>query len=189
MVTADQLLAATDIGRCELVAGRLVMMSPAGFEHGMIVQRIAAAIQAHVEPRRLGVVVAAETGFLLRRAPDTVRAADVAFVGMNRLTAMDHYPTGFFEGAPDVAIEVLSPSDVRSRAALQQTRAKVEEWLEAGAIEVWTVDPGKREVVIYRGGLADTPMTFAAADTLHSPALPEFFLRLPVVFRRPSDDS
>lgn len=187
--TADQLLAAGDIGRCELVAGQLVMMSPAGFEHGLIVQRIAAAIQAHVEPRQLGVVVAAETGFLLRRAPDTVRAADVAFVQMNRLDADDRCPTGFFEGAPDVAIEVLSPSDLRDRAAVQRTLEKVGEWLAAGASEVWTVDPGRREVAIYRGGPADAPTTFAADATLRSPALRGFSLALPSLFRRPQDPS
>lgn len=78
--TAEDLLAASDIGPCELVQGTLVMMSPAGFEHGVITQRIAAMLHAYVAARKLGVVTAAETGFLLARSPDTVRAADVAFV-------------------------------------------------------------------------------------------------------------
>ena len=145
------------------------------------------AIQTHVEPRRLGVVVAAETGFLLRRAPDTVRAADVAFVRMDRLAETNRCPTGFFEGAPDVAIEVLSPSDVRDRAAVQRTQAKVAEWLAAGAIEVWTVDPGRREVTVHGAGRNTEPTTFNASDTLRSAALPEFSLRLPAIFRRPQD--
>jgi Uma2 family endonuclease len=191
IATAEQLLAAGDLGRCELVAGRLVMMSPAGFEHGLIAQRIAAAIQAHAEPRRLGVVVAAETGFLLQRSPDTVRAADVAFVGMNRLAEMDRCPTGFFEGAPDVVIEVLSPSDRRDRAALQRVHAKVDEWLAAGAIEVWTVDPGRQMVTIYRpqqdSGPVAASATFAADATLRSNALPGFSLPLSTIFRRPQD--
>jgi len=75
--TAEDLLAAGDIGRCELVGGTVVMMSPAGFEHGVITQRIAAMLHAHVSARKLDVVTAAETGFLLARGPDTVRAADV----------------------------------------------------------------------------------------------------------------
>jgi hypothetical protein len=78
--TAEDLLGAGDIGPCELVQGTLVMMSPAGFEHGVITQRIAAVLHAYVAAWKLGVVMAAETGFLLARSPDTVRAADVAFV-------------------------------------------------------------------------------------------------------------
>jgi hypothetical protein len=74
IATAEDLLAASDIGPCELVRGTLVMMSPAGFEHGVITQRIAAFLHAYVAARRLGVVTAAETGFLLARSPDTVRA-------------------------------------------------------------------------------------------------------------------
>jgi Uma2 family endonuclease len=166
IATAEQLLAAGDLGRCELVAGRLVMMSPAGFEHGLIAQRIAAAIQAHAEPRRLGVV-------------------------MNRLAEMDRCPTGFFEGAPDVVIEVLSPSDRRDRAALQRVHAKVDEWLAAGAIEVWTVDPGRQMVTIYRpqqdSGPVAASATFAADATLRSNALPGFSLPLSTIFRRPQD--
>lgn len=75
--TAEDLFAAGDIGRFELVRGTVVMMSPAGFEHGVITQRIAATLHAHVSARKLGVVTAAETGFLLVRGPDTPRTADV----------------------------------------------------------------------------------------------------------------
>lgn len=187
IATADQLMAAGDVGRCELVAGRLVMMSPAGFEHGLIVQRIAVAIQAHVEPRRLGVVVAAETGFLLQRSPDTVRAADVAFVRMSRLQDAARCPTGFFQGAPDVAIELLSPSDLRDRPAELRTRGKVEDWLAAGAIEVWTVDPDRQEVTIYRGGRTDAPTVFGTNDMVYSPTLAGFSVAVATVFRRPQD--
>lgn len=75
--TAEDLLAAGDIGCCGLVQGTVVMMSPAGFEHGVLTQRIAAIVHPHVSARKLGVVTAAKTGFLLVCGPDTVRAADV----------------------------------------------------------------------------------------------------------------
>ncbi len=72
IATADQLLRAGEIGRCELVGGELRMMSPAGFRHGVVTARIAAAMASHAEPRCLGTVLAAETGFLIARDADTV---------------------------------------------------------------------------------------------------------------------
>jgi Uma2 family endonuclease len=147
MATAEDLLAAGDLGPCELVRGMLVMMSPAGFEHGVITQQIAAFLHAYVAGRRLGVVTAAETGFLLARAPDTVRAADVAFVAESRLPR--GRTVGFFEGAPDLAVEVLSPSELRDDAARTRATLKVAGWLAAGCVEVWSVDPGSRTMTVH----------------------------------------
>ena len=151
IATADDLLAAGDIGRCELVRGELLMMSPAGFEHGVITQRIAAFlygyVSGYVSGRRLGVVTAAETGFVLARSPDTVRAPDVAFVAESRLP---HGRTvGYFEGAPDLAIEVLSPSEIRDEAARARAIGKISDWLAAGCVEVWSVDPASRTVTVH----------------------------------------
>ena len=151
IATADDLLAAGDIGRCELVRGELLMMSPAGFEHGVITQRIAAFlygyVSGYVSGRRLGVVTAAETGFVLARSPDTVRAPDVAFVAESRLP---HGRTvGYFEGAPDLAIEVLSPSETRDEAARARAIGKISDWLAAGCVEVWSVDPASRTVTVH----------------------------------------
>ena len=148
IATAQELLAAGDIGPCELVRGELVMMSPAGFEHGVVTQRIAALLHAHVSPRQLGVVTAAETGFVLARSPDTVRAPDVAFVAESRLPR--GRIVGFFEGPPDLAVEVLSPADLRDEAARERAVSKIREWLAAGCREVWSVDPGTRTVTIHR---------------------------------------
>ena len=151
IATADDLLAAGDIGRCELVRGELLMMSPAGFEHGVITQRIAAFlygyVSGYVSGRRLGVVTAAETGFVLARSPDTVRSPDVAFVAESRLP---HGRTvGYFEGAPDLAIEVLSPSEIRDEAARARAIGKISDWLAAGCVEVWSVDPASRTVTVH----------------------------------------
>jgi Uma2 family endonuclease len=145
--TAEDLLAPGDIGPCELVRGALVMISPAGFEHGVITQRIAAFLYAHVATRQLGVDSAAETGFLLARSPDTVRAPDVAFVAQARLPR--GRTVGFFEGAPDLAIEVFSPCETRDDAARARATAKISDWLAGGCLEVWSVDPGTRTVTMH----------------------------------------
>ena len=74
ITTAEELLHSPELGRCELVRGDLVMMSPAGFEHGRITSRIGYRVERFVEQHELGVVTGAETGFHIARRPDTVRA-------------------------------------------------------------------------------------------------------------------
>ena len=141
ITTAEQLLEAGDIGRCELVRGELRTMIPPSFQHGRITIKLTRPIVNHVEAHGLGTVVAAETGFVLSREPDTVRAPDIAFVRTARGPGPDR---GYFPGAPDLAVEVLSPDD-RPR----YVREKVAEWLEAGTLAVWVVDPRKRTVTVH----------------------------------------
>lgn len=178
IATAEDLLAAGDLGPCELVGGTLVMMSPAGFEHGVITQRIAAFLHAYVATRRLGVVTAAETGFLLARSPDTVRAADVAFVAEHRLPP--GRTVGFFEGAPDLAVEVLSPSELRDDAARARATAKVAGWLAAGCLEVWSVDPGSRTVTVHAASRGSTLV--GEAGSFVSTAVPGLSVTLADLF-------
>ena len=132
--------------RTELVGGGLVVMAPAGGRHGQVAHTLALFIGVHVRNRSLGRVFAAETGFVLRRDPDTVRAPDVAFVARGRL-GVEETPAGFLELAPDLAVEVVSPGD--STAAI---RDKVRDWLDAGTRLVWVVRPRTRSVDVHRPG-------------------------------------
>lgn len=106
--------------------------------------KLAGPLASYVDGESLGVVFGAETGFLIARDPDTVRAPDVAFVSAGRVGAT--LPKGFFPGPPDLAVEVLSPEDRAS-----EVLAKVGDWLEAGCRLVWVVDPRTRTVTVYRG--------------------------------------
>ena len=142
ITTADQLLGAGDIGRCELVRGQLRMMTPAGDEHGRLIITISYIVAHHVIPRALGVLHGAETGFILSREPDTVRAPDLAFT-----RAAGPPVRGFVPGPPDLAVEVLSPDDRPG-----YVREKVAEWLEAGTVAVWVVDPRTRTVTVHESG-------------------------------------
>jgi Uma2 family endonuclease len=140
-VTAQQLFETPELERFELVRGELVPMSPPGFKHGCIALEIAAALREFVFSRKLG-LVAVEAGFWVSHDPDTVRSPDVAFVRTERIP-----PGGihaFFEGAPDLAVEVLSPSDRAS-----EVNAKVQDWLASGCQEVWVVDPQTSSVTVY----------------------------------------
>lgn len=144
-VTADELLHLPDDGfRYELLRGELRQMSPAGYGHGYFAMRIGARLFDWVERHRLGRAYAAETGFVLERDPDTVRAPDAAFVRAERLAAAGQRP-GYFPGPPDLAVEVVSPGD---------TRAEVEEktlsWLAAGTRAVVVADPVRRTIAVWR---------------------------------------
>jgi Uma2 family endonuclease len=145
ITTARQLLEASGLGRCELIGGKLKMMSPGGFRHGRVASTIDRMLGNFVSERGLGTVLGPETGFHIARDPDTVRAPDVAFVRADRLPETE--PVGFFPGAPDLAVEVVSPSDRASELLI-----KVQDWLEAGCRAVWVADPQTRTVTVYRAG-------------------------------------
>jgi Uma2 family endonuclease len=149
LMTAEELWRRPDDGlRHELIRGELTTMAPAGSHHGIVALRIAAALFVHVNAKNLGVTFAAETGFKIASNPDTVRAPDAAFVGQERFEQTG--PTDrFWPGPPDLAVEVVSPSD--SYAEVQD---KVFDWLEAGTRMVVVADPRKRVVTVYRS-LAD----------------------------------
>lgn len=145
IVTAEQLLQTPGLGRCELVRGELIMMTPAGFDHGSIVANVSFFLTGFVREHHLGRVTGAETGFQIGRNPDTVRAPDVALVRADRVLPG---PTpGFFQGPPDLAVEVLSPGD-RAGEVLD----KVQQWLDAGCQAVWLIDPQRRSVAVYDAG-------------------------------------
>lgn len=144
-MTAEQLAVLPDDGRrYELVNGERRMMSPAGGEHGRIAMRLGMLLSVHVDQHKLGVVYAAETGFLLARNPDTVRAPDTAFVSALRQSQIDD-DTGFVPIPPDLAGEVISPHDSFSRV-----EEKALAWLDAGTRMVLLVDPGTQTVHVYR---------------------------------------
>jgi Uma2 family endonuclease len=152
----------------------MVMMSPAGFEHGRIAMAIGTALTNYVKLRGLGVVTGAETGYQIGHDPDTVRAADVGFIRAERVPP--ELTLGFFDGAPDLAVEVLSPGD---RAG--EVLAKIQEWLIAGCRAVWLVDPVRRTVSVY--DRQDRVVTASVAQEVRGgDVLPGFALPVAEIF-------
>lgn len=144
-VTAEELLRKPDDGfRYELVRGELRKMIPAGSEHGYVAVRIASRLERHVDANALGRVYAAETGFKVSLDPDTVRAPDAAFVRRERVEEAGRVE-GYWPGAPDLAVEVVSPNDRHT-----EVTEKALAWLEAGCRMVLVVEPSGRTVTVHR---------------------------------------
>ena len=123
-------------------------MAPAGGPHGRVAGKAFLRLGMLVDSAELGEVFAAETGFKLASNPDTVRAPDVAFVSRERIERIG-IPDGYWPGAPDLVIEVVSPGDT-----FTEVEEKVIEWLAAGCRMVIVLDPRKRTASVYRGPAA-----------------------------------
>lgn len=137
-----QQLPEEDAHRVELTRGRLVREPRPGAEHGWLASRIFRELDVVARERDLGLVII-ETGFLLTVDPPTVRGPDVAFIATASLPK-GKIPVGFWRLAPDLAVEIVSPSNTAG-----EIQAKVLEYLESGTRLVWVVDPGNRGVTTY----------------------------------------
>jgi len=176
LVTAEQLYELPDDGlRYELLRGALVSEPVPGRLHGRTVARISKLLSNFVDSRRLGVVYTGDTGFVLARQPDTVRGPDVAFLSNERERETEG-ARPYIPGAPDIAVEVVSPSD-RTREVL----GKVSDYLAAGSRVVWVVNPVREEVSVFRSPFA--PRILAGADLLRDEdVLPGFSVTVAEIF-------
>lgn len=158
ITTAEELLKLPNDKRRELVRGELREMTPAGARHGGVAARLTSRLDRHVEANRLGIVLAAETGFRTSRDPDTVRAPDVSFVARERIPP-EGPPEGYWDLAPDLAAEVVTPNDTAA-----EVQSKVQMWLEAGVRLVWVVYPDTRSIVVHKS--PKEAVTLTPPDTL-----------------------
>lgn len=142
-LTAEELHAHPDRDCAELVRGALRVSQPPGIRHGAIAVRLAAKLEQYAQPRGLGTVLV-ESGYVLRRDPDTVRGPDVSFISSAHLRP-DRLPIAFFPGGPDLAVEIRSAADRPG-----EIEEKVADYRAAGTRLVWVVDPFSRLVTIHR---------------------------------------
>jgi Uma2 family endonuclease len=175
LFTADDLWNMPDGKHYELVKGGLHYMPPAGGEHGEVTVNLTGPMWSHAKTHELGKVLAAETGFVLMRDPDTVRGADIAFVHKDRIPA-GGIPRKFIPFAPDVAVEVVSPSD-----RMEEVEQKVGEWLAAGTKLVWVVVPKLRVIKVYRS-LTDVTILTEKDELDGGEVMPGFRLLVSQVF-------
>ncbi len=172
LMTAEEFANMPDDGlRHELIKGELLTMPVPKLLHGFVTMNLSVLLYNHVKANNLGVVVG-ESGFHLERGPDTVLGPDVAFVARDRIGTI---PDSFHSGAPDLAVEVLSPSDRRGKV-----ERKTALYLDLGARSVWNVNPRKRTVeVVHADGQR---WLFDEYDELVDDTVPGFRVAVSKIF-------
>jgi Uma2 family endonuclease len=175
--TDEDLLAVPEGERFQLIQGEFSNMSPVGGEHGLICTRLLVAIGIFLRSNPLGELFDSSTGF--RLDPENCFAADVAFVSNARLPEMMPDIKSFLRGAPDLAIEVLSPSN-----RLRQIEQKMRIFFSHGTTLGWMVLPEKKHVRVYSGN--DEHLILDESATLEgSEVLPGFKLPIRDLFNYP----
>jgi Uma2 family endonuclease len=127
----------------EVVDGRLIMSPKNNFQHGDIASRLFLALGNHAQQHRLGLVLDSSTGFWMRNR--NCRAPDISFISRDRVKALGFKPStqSFFPGAPDLAIEILSPGNTHG-----EINGRLKDFFESGARLVWIIDPNARRVEV-----------------------------------------
>ncbi len=143
VMTGEELFALDDTGRAELVKGKLIRKAPTRHPHGHYEVNFVLSLGAFVRQHKLGRVLSGEVGIYTHRDPDTVRAADVAFISNERLAQVQSQ--SYLDVAPELIVEIMSPDDRWS-----QVTEKLEEYFAAGVLVVWVADPRRGRLYVYR---------------------------------------
>jgi Uma2 family endonuclease len=129
--------------RYEIVNGELIDMGNSGAKHGYIAVILSAALFNCVSTRKLGAIFDSSTAFKMKSG--NKRSPDISFMAKERLQGLDDLPDGFLEGAPDLAVEILSPSNT-----VEEIHNKLVEYFENGSRLVWVIHPKEEYVLVYR---------------------------------------
>ena len=173
LMTAEELLNLDDGLRHELVKGELLTMSPTNREHARLLARVSQILLNYADKTNYGVVYGGDPGFVIERGPDTVLAPDIAFV----LSDEDGIRSETFSNeAPDVVVEVLSPSNTKS-----QIEWKTNQWFGFGVRSVWLVSPNSRSVKIVSP--SGEILVLNESDELTDDVLPGFVVLVAEIFR------
>ena len=169
-----------EIGPCELIDGRIVSMSPTGFEHGYYEFELGSELRTFVRQQKLGHVAGGEAGIFIHREPDRVRAADVLFISFERLPTR---PTGYLQVAPELVVEIVSPYD-----RWNDIQDKIADYFSLGIERLWIVEPTRQTVRVYKSPTEFELLT--AVDTLRGEGiLAGFELPLATFFSDPLNDN
>jgi Uma2 family endonuclease len=151
----------------ELVRGEIIEMTRPGARHGRLCVKISSLLENWSTRSGGYCILSNDPGVLTERNPDSVRGPDVLAIQTSRLPG-GKLPTGWLTVAPDLIVEVLSPTD-QWPAVLE----KVTEFLRAGVQEAWVVDPEQQTVHVFRADVS--PRIVHRGETLASePLLPGF---------------
>lgn len=173
LITADDLYQLGPDAPYILVEGALVDVNPPGGIHGEVAGKLSAYLGIFILTNKLGKFFTNDAGFVLQQNPDTVFGPDLAFIRQGRLTKS---PTSYIRTVPDLAVEVVSPSNTRP-----DVDRKTRIYLDAGVEQVWIVDPFRRELSVRQ---TDAPIVVLGPDDIIRgyDLLPGFELRVGELF-------
>ncbi len=135
----------------ELVNGELVM-GPTGIEHEDIGATLLTALKRFALEHKLGIVCGSSAGYWMKSG--NLRSPDVSFIRGDRLKGLKRPPKGFFKGSPDIAVEILSPSDT-----LESIHGKIVEYFGNETKLAWVINPEEQTVLVYHSPYADKLLT------------------------------
>jgi Uma2 family endonuclease len=158
----------------ELIEGRFVPMRPTGWPHARVEVKVSSRLAQFVEAHALGTVLGGEAGIVIRRGPDTLRGADVAYVSNERLARAS--ADGYLDVAPELIVEIVSPND-----RWTEITAKLEDYFSIGVALVWLVDPQRRRVSCFRSP-TDLSVLGPGESLTAEPMLPGFALPVAELF-------
>lgn len=133
----------SDGGHYELVNGELIDMGNSGMEHGYLASILSFYLSGYIISRKLGVICDSSTAFTMKSG--NKRSPDLSFVAKERLQGLKRLPKGFLVGAPDLAVEVILPSNT-----FEEIHNKLVEYFDSGAKLVWVINPDEQSVLVYR---------------------------------------
>jgi Uma2 family endonuclease len=143
LITGEELAKMGNLGRCELVAGRIVPMSPTGDAHGGFEGNFYYALRTFVDAHKLGKVRVGEVGIYVGRNPDTVRGTDALFISNQRYAQKKS--KSYLDVAPELVVEIMSPGDTWS-----EVTQKLRDYFAIGVQLIWVADPAASIVYAYR---------------------------------------
>ena len=174
LITGEELAKLGNLGRCELVEGRLVPISPTGDEHSGVEAAFGAILREFVRAHKLGKVRVGEVGMYVRRHPDSVRGADAIYISNERYAQKQ--PKSYLDVAPELVVEIMSPDDSWS-----EVMQKLREYFAIGVRLIWVADPRSRRVYAYRS-MTDIREFAEEAELPGDDVLPGFAVHVAQLF-------
>jgi len=175
LITAAELENMGSDAPFELIKGVLYEVSPSSFDSSEFGMRLGIILGSYVFEHGLGFLTGADGGYLLERGPDTVIAPDLGFI-RNERSNLRPRGRGFFPAHPDLAVEIISPTDERA-----DIRRKMDLYERTSVPLVWWVDPIKRTVTVQRAGQPVARLTeFDSLDG--EDIIPGFSIQLAILF-------
>lgn len=140
--TDEEFMALPDGDRYELVNGELIIAGNSGMEHGNLGAFLCGLLEIYARRNKLGSTFDSSTAFTMKIG--NKRSPDVSFVAKDRLKGLKKLPKGFFQGAPDLAVEIISPSNT-----FDEIHTKIVEYFDSGSKLVWVIHPDEESVLVY----------------------------------------